>query len=184
MSNYFGCQHCPRRMSKLYYCLCQWELCQRCYERHVCLGRWPDTGGYEPTTSHNRGWQQLWDNLSNPENRRELATEIDTTIACQIKALREKNEWVQGELAKRTNKEQPTIAQLEDPNYGRYSLVTLKKLANAFDVALIVRFVPFSELVDWLADLTPDKLAPLSYKEEQERCQALTTRLRSDIVQP
>jgi len=122
-------------------------------------------------TSHNRQRQQLWDNLSDTENRRELATEVATTIAFQIKALREKNGWNQGELAKRTEKEQPTISQLEDPNYGRYSLSTLKKLANAFDVALIVRFVPFSELVDWLAHLTPDKLSPLSYREEQKQGQ-------------
>lgn len=120
-------------------------------------------------TSQSREWQQLWENLENPENRRELATEIATSIAFQIRHLREKAGWTQAELANRTEKEQPTISQLEDPNYGRYSLVTLKTLANAFDVALSVRFVPFSELVDWLANLTPEKLAPPSYSEEQEK---------------
>ena len=127
-------------------------------------------------TSHNHGWQQLWENLSDLENREELATEIATTLAVQIKSLREAKEWTQAELARRAEKEQLTISQLEDPNYGRYSLTTLKKLANTFDVALIVRFVPFSELVDWLANLTPDKLAPASYPEDQAHYRALMER--------
>jgi transcriptional regulator with XRE-family HTH domain len=124
-------------------------------------------------TSLSHKWHQLWNNLQSLENRRELATEIATGLAFQIKALREKKGWTQAELARQTDKDQPTISQLEDPNYGRYSLATLKRLANAFDVALVVRFVPFSELVDWLVNLTPEKLAPANYDEERERLLSL-----------
>jgi hypothetical protein len=36
-----------------------------------------------------------------------------------------------------------------------------------FDVGLLVRFVPFSTLVDWTVGLTSDLIAPPSFNEEQ-----------------
>ena len=62
---------------------------------------------------------------------------------------------------------QPMISAWENPNYGRYTLATLKEFAKAFDVGLLVRFVPFSKLVDWTVDLTSDVIAPASFSEEQ-----------------
>ena len=53
---------------------------------------------------------------------------------------------------------QSAIARLEDPNYGRFSLTTLLEVASTFDVALLVRFVPFSELVRRNTDLSPDAI--------------------------
>jgi hypothetical protein len=41
-------------------------------------------------------------------------------------------------------------ARLENPNYGKHSLTTLKKIAATCDVALVVWFVPFSRLLDWV----------------------------------
>lgn len=40
-------------------------------------------------------------------------------------------------------------ARLENPHYGKHTLTTLKKIAAACDVALVVWFVPFSRFVDW-----------------------------------
>jgi hypothetical protein len=59
------------------------------------------------------------------------------------------------------------VSSWEDPNYGKYTLSTLKEVARVFDVGLLVRFVPFSLLVDWTNDLKPDTVAPLSFNEEQ-----------------
>jgi len=41
-------------------------------------------------------------------------------------------------------------ARLENPNYGKHSLTTLKKIAATCDVALVVWFIPFSRLLDWV----------------------------------
>ena len=60
-----------------------------------------------------------------------------------------------------------SISRLEDPNYGRYSLKTLKRLARAFDVGLLVRFVSFGELGEWTVNLTHSKTPP-SYDEERQ----------------
>jgi hypothetical protein len=46
---------------------------------------------------------------------------------------------------------QNAVSRLESPNYGKPTITTLKRLAAALDVGLIVRFVPFSELIDWVS---------------------------------
>jgi len=48
-----------------------------------------------------------------------------------------------------TGTSQNAISRLESTTYGKATLTTLKKLAAVYDVGLIVRFVPFSQLVNW-----------------------------------
>ncbi len=116
---------------------------------------------------------QLWKSLEDEEYREAFIAD-DTGLAFQIKMLRDKNGWTQEELGKRAGgKKQETISQWENPNYGRYSLSTLKDLATAFDVALVRRFAPFSEVVEWHANLTPERIAPPSFNEEKEARRAV-----------
>ena len=112
--------------------------------------------------------KQVWRSLEDEEYRREYAADVGTGLAFQIKLLREKNGWTQGQLAERIGNRQPTISQWENPNYGDYSLNSLKGLAAAFDLALMVKFVAFGELVEWTANLTPERLAPPSFEEEDQ----------------
>ena len=110
--------------------------------------------------------EQLWKSLEDEEYRRAFIAD-DTGLAFQIKLLRDKKGWTQAELGERAGgKRQETISQWENPNYGKYSLSTLKDLATAFDVGMMVRFAPFSELVEWNANLTPERIAPPSFDEE------------------
>jgi hypothetical protein len=69
---------------------------------------------------------------------------------------------------------QNAISRLERPDYGKATLTTLRRLAAAMDVALIVRFVPFSELVDWISGtprvnrgLSAGSLGVLDYGKEE-----------------
>ncbi|MGB6837009.1 MAG: helix-turn-helix transcriptional regulator [Dehalococcoidia bacterium] len=113
-------------------------------------------------------YQEVWKSLEDEEYRREFNLDIDTGLAFQIKMLREKNGWTQEQLAQRAGSKQETICQWENPNYGRYTLMSLKTLAVTFDVGLMVRFVPFSELVNWNTTLTPQRIAPPGFTEENE----------------
>lgn len=110
--------------------------------------------------------KKLWDNLSDIENREAMSSDISTTLAFQIKALREKVGLTQEELAESVGVKESTIIQLENPNYKCHSLETLKALAAVFDVALVVRFVSFGGLVNWHTNLTPEKIAPPNHSEE------------------
>jgi Predicted transcriptional regulator len=90
------------------------------------------------------------------EDRKAFLTEtIRVGIAFQIRANREARNWSQGELGERAAKPQATISRLEDPNKEGMTLNTLIDLASAFDCGLIVRFVPFSEIVGYEARI-PD----------------------------
>ncbi len=111
--------------------------------------------------------KQLWEGLEDLEYRREFSADVGTGLAFQIRMLRESRGWTQERLANLTGKQQETISQWENPNYGSYTLNSLKSLAAAFDVALIVRFAPFSELIDWSVNLTPARLSPPSFEEER-----------------
>ena len=81
-----------------------------------------------------------------------VAEAVDTTPAIQVRIMRKERDWSQSELAAAAEMAQARVSQIENPDYGRLTLATLKRLASAFDVALMVRFVPFSELIKWTTE--------------------------------
>jgi transcriptional regulator with XRE-family HTH domain len=94
-------------------------------------------------------------------------------LAFQIRSLRDREEWSQGQLAEKVGMNQNAISRLENPNYGKATITTLKRIAAAFDVGLVIRFVPFSQMVDWVSGtshidegLSPDSLRVPSFDEE------------------
>ena len=109
------------------------------------------------------------DEVQDEEYRHEFVSEhVTVGLAFQINLLRQARGWTQEELASRCEMAQESISRLEDPNYGRYALKTLKRLAKAFDVGLLVRFVSFGELGEWTVDLPSRKLTPPSYEDERQ----------------
>lgn len=111
--------------------------------------------------------QQIRDSFVEKAYREALAVEhVNTTLAIQIRQLREQRYGKQAALAQRLGKHQETISQWENPDYGRYSLTSLKKLAAAFDVALLVKFISFNELAKDMVNLSPARLCPSSFNDE------------------
>lgn len=72
---------------------------------------------------------------------------LNSYIATQIKVLREKRGLTQKDLAELTGMKQSRIALLENVNYNKWSITTLKKLSEAFDVTLKVSFETFSDTI-------------------------------------
>lgn len=96
-----------------------------------------------------------------------VVSHIYNGIAFQIKAIREQKEWTQKELGDHAgNMQQERISVLENPNNSSVTINTLRKIASAFDVALMVRFVPFSDLVKWDANLSAQALQVTSFDED------------------
>lgn len=96
-----------------------------------------------------------------------VEAEINTTLPFQIRAMRSSRGWTQTELAQRTGQKQKTISDFENPNYGRLTLTSLKRLASAYDVALVVRFAPFSELVDWTVSMSKPRMEVPSFEQDE-----------------
>jgi transcriptional regulator with XRE-family HTH domain len=61
-------------------------------------------------------------------------------IAVEITYFREKSGITQKELAKKIKTTQSVIARLENPDYKKYSLSTLRKVAEALNIELNVSF--------------------------------------------
>ena len=103
---------------------------------------------------------KLWSRLSRSKEARERFVESHSAkaIAFQIRAMRRTQDWSQEQFAEACGMTQNMISRLESPEYGRPSVTTLRRIAAAFDVALAVRFVPFSELAEWVATLSPDRM--------------------------
>lgn len=83
--------------------------------------------------------------------------QLATGMAAQIQTMREDRNLTQAELAEASGMAQSRISLLEDPSYDRMSIGTLKRIASAFDVALTVKFVPYSEILR-------DAVTPSEYK--------------------
>src|SRR5271168_2099270 len=113
--------------------------------------------------------QKLAQQLQDPEYRRAFVEGHATdTIAFQLRAMRKKKAWEQKDVAEKlgNRKLQPMISRYENPDYGKYSISTLLDLAAAFDVALAVRFVPFSELAEWDLSVDTAKECPASFADD------------------
>lgn len=61
-------------------------------------------------------------------------------VAVEIAYFREKRGLTQAELAKQVNTSQSAIARLENPDYKGYSINTLRKVADALGLELVVSF--------------------------------------------
>lgn len=110
---------------------------------------------------------QLFKSFMDKEKRDLFVSQnIGTTISAQLFSMREKKDWTQEELAQKTEMAQARISVLENPNYENFSIKTLKRLASAFDVGLMVRFVSFGELAEWVSNLSPEDLAVPDFEHE------------------
>jgi len=111
--------------------------------------------------------EQLIDLLQDSEFRGHFTSDqVYELLAAQIRQLREKHQWTQAELGDRAGMQQVQVSRAENPDYTGSRISTLSKLARALDVALIVRLAPFSELIDWVANLSPASFEPASFDEE------------------
>ena len=88
--------------------------------------------------------KQLWAKFHDKDYRDGFLDDtIADSLAVQIQSMRQSLGWTQEYLAQRAGTKQAGVCRWENSEPPA-SLLTLKKIASAFDVALVVRFVPFS----------------------------------------
>src|SRR5450432_2620024 len=120
--------------------------------------------------------------LRNKEYRDAYVEEkVTTSLPFQIRALREQRDWSQAELGNEADMRQNAISRLEDAENGTPSLTTLLRLAHAFDLALLVKFVPFSRLLREYEDVSFAALSANSI-ETQNEAQILTEWSRGETA--
>lgn len=75
-------------------------------------------------------------------------------IAAQVHAIRKQRGWSQSELAEKSGMAQERVSKIESADFESVTLKTLNKFAEAFDVHLHVSFVPFSQGIVDVANIT------------------------------
>jgi transcriptional regulator with XRE-family HTH domain len=115
--------------------------------------------------------KKLWASFGQSDYRHGFAFGfVRDYIAAQIAALRLHRSWNQGQLAKKAGVSQPQISKWENGGES-IRLDSLQRLAEAFDVALVIKFVPFSELARTELGRQADARVP---SFEDDSCEAIT----------
>lgn len=95
--------------------------------------------------------KSLWARLSDKDYRTAYLDEaVNARLSSQIYSLRVSRGLTQSDVARLTGIAQPTLSRLEADANG-VTTTTLKRLASAYDVALSVKFVCFSEFAEEVA---------------------------------
>ncbi len=91
---------------------------------------------------------ELREELKDPEMSEGYAESfLDSYIATQIKVLREQHKLSQQNLAEQIGSKQGAISRIENVNYSKWNVTTLKKLARVFRVRLKVSFETYGSLL-------------------------------------
>lgn len=95
---------------------------------------------------------------------------VEQGVAWQIRINRQKRGLSQKALASAIGTQQSGVSRLEDPEYGGHSLETLVNIAKAFDCALAVKFISYSQLASEANRLTEGEQYAYPFYLESESC--------------
>ncbi len=120
----------------------------------------------------NRGYRQAY-----------FESHIDSSVAAQIKANRERRDLSQKDLAKKSALFQSQISKLEDVNHNRWTAKTLRRIARAFDLVLVIRFERFSKAMA-LREAFPGNLVEPSFPEDDLSPESPDIKFNARLVAP
>ena len=119
--------------------------------------------------------KEIAKNILEDKEYRDFYTEthLKKSVPFQMRTMRTERNWSQTFAAEEIlGKGQNALSRLESPAYGRLTLQTLLEIAKAYDVGLIVKFVPYSKLLREYEDVSFDALSAPSptdkFKDEIE----------------
>jgi len=78
-----------------------------------------------------------------------IRSKLNVLIPSQLRGLRLKYPMTQKELAIAADMKQPRISAMERPGETQFTVETLIRLAAALKVGLVIKFVPFGEMLRW-----------------------------------
>jgi transcriptional regulator with XRE-family HTH domain len=87
-------------------------------------------------------------------------------LPAQIRSLRLRRGQKQADLGEAVEMKQARISKLEQIGAANFSIETLIRLASAFRVGLIVKFVPYSEMLEWENEFQPDAFDAAPIEED------------------
>jgi transcriptional regulator with XRE-family HTH domain len=111
--------------------------------------------------------QQLLQSFRDSDYRHAFVSErVRSSVALQVRALRQARTMTQKGLGETLGMAQTWVSKLESPEYGKMTVATLLRLAEAFDTDLEIKFRPFSRTLDALPTQGSEYFAVPSFEEE------------------
>lgn len=111
--------------------------------------------------------ERLRHEFSEKEYRRAYVDEfLNSYLATQIQVLREQRGWSQERLAQEAGMKQSRISLLENVGYSSWSISTLKRLAEAFDLTIRVSFESFGKCLIDIDRFSRESLEQFSFNED------------------
>lgn len=89
-----------------------------------------------------------------------VASQLNKGFSFQMRALRAKQDLTQKGLAELAGTKQSVISRIETNGVTNLSVKSLLKLASAFNLGLVLRFVSLEHLLDWTNPISLEELAP------------------------
>jgi transcriptional regulator with XRE-family HTH domain len=91
---------------------------------------------------------------------------LNTSVATQIRVIREQRGLTQEELAQKIGTKQAGISRLENVNYSAWKTETLRKIARALKVRLKITFETFGSLVDEAEAFSRENLERPTFEDD------------------
>jgi transcriptional regulator with XRE-family HTH domain len=98
-----------------------------------------------------------------------IKAKLGVLVPSQIRSLRLQSEMPrQADLAETAGLHQSRISMFETPGAANMTLETLARLAAAFKVGLVVKFVPFSDMLAWESGFSQDSFTVVKIDKDQD----------------
>jgi transcriptional regulator with XRE-family HTH domain len=111
-----------------------------------------------------------------------IRSKVSVLLPSQIRSLRLRRGWTQGQLAEKADMKQARISTLEKIGESSFSIETLIRLAASFGAGLAVQFVPMSEMLDWENSFEPDSFNVPSIENDEAFCSPEGVRIATSTV--
>lgn len=111
--------------------------------------------------------ERLLKELADPEYRGYYAEQhLNSTLATQIRTVREQRGYTQAKLAERAGMHQAAVSRIENVNYARWNIGTLKKIAESLGCWLDIRLESWGKLVTSVEEYSPENLRRERFEED------------------
>jgi transcriptional regulator with XRE-family HTH domain len=95
-----------------------------------------------------------------------VESHVDSSLATQIQVLREQRKLTQAQLAEAAGMKQSQISRLERFDNSSWQLRTLRRVARALDLALVVRLESFGTVLPSIGDFGRKSLQRDSFEQD------------------
>lgn len=102
-----------------------------------------------------------------------IRAKLDVLIPSQLRALRQ--DKTQLELAQMADMKQSRISAMETPGLVNFNRETLVRMAATHNVGLVVKFVPFSEMLEWENSYSQDAFTVTQLADDTDFLYPATT---------